>query len=45
MGMFNALVDNHRLNTADSARMMAMLWTGYADAIIGCFNAKYKYGF
>ena len=43
--MFNALVDNYRLNTADSARMMAMLWTGYADAIIGCFNAKYKYGF
>ena len=22
-----------------------MLWTGYADAAIGCFNAKYKYGF
>jgi hypothetical protein len=29
----------------DSARMMAMLWTGYADAAIGCFNAKYKFGF
>jgi hypothetical protein len=25
--------------------MMAMLWTGVADAVIGCFNAKYKYGF
>jgi hypothetical protein len=24
---------------------MAMLWTGYADSVIGCFNAKYKYGF
>ena len=24
---------------------MAMLWAGYADAAIGCFNAKYKYGF
>jgi hypothetical protein len=22
-----------------------MLWTGYADAAIGCFNAKYKFGF
>ncbi len=22
-----------------------MLWTGYADAAIGCFNGKYKYGF
>ena len=25
--------------------MMAMLWTGFADAGIGCFNAKYRYGF
>ncbi len=24
---------------------MAMLWTGFADAGIACFNAKYKYGF
>jgi hypothetical protein len=24
---------------------MAMLWTGYADAGIGCFNAKYHYCF
>ena len=29
----------------DSARIMAILWTGYADAGIGCFNAKYKFGF
>ncbi len=42
---FNYLVNNYNLNTADSARLMAMLWTGYADAAIGCFNAKYKYGF
>jgi hypothetical protein len=42
---FNNLVDTYRLSTADSARLMAMLWTGYADAAIGCFNAKYKYGF
>jgi hypothetical protein len=25
--------------------MLAMVWTGAADAAIGCFNAKYKYGF
>ncbi|HLK65083.1 MAG TPA: vanadium-dependent haloperoxidase [Bryobacteraceae bacterium] len=42
---FTYLVNNNNLGTADSARLMAMLWTGYADAGIGCFNAKYKYGF
>jgi hypothetical protein len=42
---FNYLIDNYQLGTADSARLMAMLWTGYADAGIACFNAKYKYGF
>ncbi len=42
---FNYLVSTYHLDTAESARMMAMLWTGYADAAIGCFNAKYKYGF
>ena len=43
--MFNFLVGNNNLSTGDSARLMAMLWTGYADAAIACFNAKYKYGF
>jgi PAP2 superfamily len=42
---FNDLVTNYNLGTADAARMMAMLWTGVADSLIGCFNAKYKYGF
>ena len=42
---FSYLVDNYNLGTADSARLMAMLWTGFADAGIACFNAKYKYGF
>jgi len=42
---FNNLVNNYQLGTADSARLMAMLWTGFADAGIACFNAKYKYGF
>jgi hypothetical protein len=43
--VFNTLAANYNLGVEDSARMMAMLWTGYADAAIGCFNAKYKYGF
>jgi hypothetical protein len=43
--MFNALATTNNLSVTDSARMMAMFWTGYADAAIGCFNAKYKYGF
>jgi hypothetical protein len=43
--MFNTLVNANNLGVEDSARMMAMLWTGYADAAIGCFNAKYKFGF
>ena len=38
--MLNYLVANYSLGTADSARLMAMVWTGYADAAIGCFNAK-----
>jgi hypothetical protein len=42
---FNFLAVNYGLGVEDSARMLAMLWTGYADAAIGCFNAKYKYGF
>jgi hypothetical protein len=43
--MFNSLIDTYHLGTTDSARLMAVLWTGYSDAAIGCFNAKYKYGF
>ena len=43
--MFNALATTNNLGVEDSARMLAMFWTGYADAAIGCFNAKYKFGF
>jgi hypothetical protein len=43
--MFNGLATTNNLGLEDSARMMAMLWTGYADAAMGCFNAKYKFGF
>ena len=42
---FRGLATQEGLNTADTARMMAMLWTGEADALIGCFNAKYSFSF
>ncbi|MBV9504231.1 MAG: vanadium-dependent haloperoxidase [Acidobacteriia bacterium] len=42
---FNNLAISNNLGVADTARMMAMVWTGYADAGIGCFNGKYEYGF
>jgi len=38
---FNNLVATYNLGVEDSARMMAMLWTGYADAAIRCFNATW----
>lgn len=43
--IFKSLVDQYKLNVADSARMMAIFWTGAADAIIGCYDAKYTYNF
>ena len=43
--LFANLASQNQLNLHDTARFMAMLWTGYADAGIGCFNAKYHYGF
>ena len=42
---FNYLVGNYKLDVMDSARLLAILWTGYADAGIGCFNGKYTYSF
>ena len=30
---------------ADNARLMAILWTAYADAAGGCFETKYHYNF
>ncbi len=30
---------------ADNARLTAMLWTSYQDAISGCFESKYHYNF
>ncbi len=42
---FNYLAENQKLDVSESARLMAILWTGYADAAIGCFNGKYHYSF
>jgi len=42
---FNNLVDYYSLDTAATARLMAIVWTGAADASIACWNAKYTYGF
>jgi hypothetical protein len=39
------LVQNYHLNVMDSARLIAILWTGLSDSLIGCFNAKYAFGF
>jgi hypothetical protein len=33
------------LDLAETARLFALVWTSSADALIGCWNAKYHYGF
>jgi hypothetical protein len=42
---FSYLAENYKLDVLDSARLMAILWTGFADAAIGCWNAKFTYNF
>ena len=42
---FVYLAENYKLNVMESARLMAILWTGFADAAIGCWNAKFTYNF
>ena len=42
---FGYLSDYYRLSVPGSARLMAMIWTGYSDAITACFDAKYTYSF
>jgi hypothetical protein len=41
----NNLAMQNNLDVEESARFIAMFWTAYADAAIGCYNAKYSYGF
>lgn len=42
---FRGLIAQEGLDTADSARLMAMLWAGLGDSVIGCWNAKFSYSF
>jgi hypothetical protein len=42
---FTYLAENYHLNVMESARLMAILWTGFADSAIGCWNAKFTYNF
>src|SRR5260370_18029195 len=42
---FRNLATQRGLNTSDTARLMAMLWAGYADAGIGWWNAKFFVSF
>ena len=42
---FRKLATDQGLSTSDTARLMAMLWAGYADAGISCWNAKFSFSF
>ncbi len=42
---FRNLATLKALDTSDTARLMAMLWSGYADSVIGCWNAKFSFSF
>jgi len=42
---FRNLITQKGLSTSNSARLMAMLWAGYADAAIGCWSAKFSFSF
>lgn len=42
---FRNLATQSGLNTSDTARLMAMLWAGFADSSIGCWNAKFFFSF
>jgi len=42
---FGYLPDSYGLGVPETARLLGILWTGYADALIACFDAKYAYSF
>ena len=42
---FRNLATLKELDTSDTARLFAMLWSGYADSVIGCWNAKFTFSF
>lgn len=39
------LAGAYGLDLAETARLFALVWTSSADALIGCWNAKFKYSF
>jgi hypothetical protein len=39
------VITRHKLGVVQAARMMAMVSVSYADAMIACFDAKYRYEF
>ena len=43
--MLNNLVNTFSLGPLQAARLYAMVWTGFADAFIGCMDGKYQYSF
>jgi hypothetical protein len=45
ISMLKNLVTDHGLSPLQSARLYAMVWSGYADAFIGCMDGKYLYSF
>jgi hypothetical protein len=45
ISMLKNLVTDHDLSPLQSARLYAMVWSGYADAFIGCMDGKYHYSF
>ncbi len=42
---FRGLAAQQGLDTSQTARLMAMLWAGFADSAIGCWNAKFSFSF
>ncbi len=42
---FRTLAAQQGLDTSQTARLMAMLWAGFADSAIGCWNAKFSFNF
>ena len=42
---FRALAAARTLDTSDTARLFALMWTTVADSFIGCWNAKYHFSF
>lgn len=42
---FRTLAAQQGLDTSQTARLLAMLWAGFADSSIGCWNAKFTFSF